>query len=484
MTHPQWERVRAVFEKLVDVDLAEAERRLDEECGDDPAIRSEVRSLLLHHSRAGSFLAEPPSIDSVDEGRELTPGVAVGPYTVMREVGHGGMGRVYLAEDTRLRRQVSLKVIRADLADNPQYRERLRREARLAASLSHPGICAVYALEEIEEQLYLITEFVEGRTLREEIRDDLRPSSADIVETVRQLSAALAAAHAKGITHRDLKPENVMRSTQGGLKILDFGLARGEAEPTSAMMATMPGVLVGTPAYMSPEQINGGPADRRADLFAFGVLLYEYATGRHPFAAPSALATAARIVNQQPESLRQLRQDLPLNVIEVIERCLEKDPSDRFATANEMLMALDSAPRSRGMDQPGRWWQVHQYAAMALYFTACAAAWLLKEWSADSAGRWMFVGIGACAAINGVVRGHLLFTAHARPRRFLPEYHRVRRTLLVLDLVIAAVLVGMAGFVVDGRPVAAVLVIGLAAGIGLAAAFIEPVTTAAAFDQS
>jgi predicted Ser/Thr protein kinase len=467
----------------VDIDPAEARRQLEDDVNDDPVVRREVESLLDHHSRAGSFLAAPSSLETPGVRIELKPGSAVGPYTVVREIGHGGMGRVYLAEDTRLQRQVCLKVIRDDLAGAPQFRERLRREARLAASLSHPGICAVYALEEFEGHLHLVTEFVEGRTLRDEIDSRHQPSTREVFETMSELAGALAAAHAKGIAHRDLKPENVMRSTAGQLKILDFGLARGETDSAMGSTVTIPGMLMGTPAYMSPEQIQGGPIDRRTDLFALAVVMYEYATGRHPFAAQTPLATAARIVDEEPEPLQRQRPDLPKVLVSAIERCLRKSPADRCGTAEELTGALGGGP-SRGA-QPDRrlWWRLHQLAAVALYFTACSAAWLLKEWALSPVARWAFVLIGACSAINGVARGHLLFTERMHVSRLATEHQKARRLLFGVDLAIAVALVVVAGFVADDRPVAAVLVIGLAAGIGLAAVLIEPATNTATFDR-
>jgi serine/threonine protein kinase len=304
MTPSQWRRVRDVFERLVDLDAEDARRMLDADVTDDETVRLEVLSLLDQHSRADPFSSRLRPSKPLGIGSDLKPGAAVGPYTVVREIGHGGMGRVYLADDTRLQRHVCVKVVREDLSGDAQFRERLKREARLAASLSHPGICAVYALEEFDGHIYLVTEFVEGRTLREEMQSSRLPSAAEVLHTMKEIAAALAAAHAKGITHRDLKPENVMRSASGRLKILDFGLARTDGEPVPGATATLPGVVVGTPAYMAPEQITGGPVDRRADLFAFGVVMYEYAAGQHPFASPSPLGVAAASSIRRPARLR------------------------------------------------------------------------------------------------------------------------------------------------------------------------------------
>ena len=244
-------------------------------------------------------------------------------------------------------------------------------------------------------------------------------------------------------------------------------------------------MIAGTPAYMAPEQINGGPTDRRTDLFAFGVLIYEYATGLHPFAAQTALATAARILEHSPEPLEQLRPDLTASIIGTVERCLRKDPADRFAAAHDVVVALGDEQVYQGRSGRRRvWWRLHQIAVVTLYLTACFAAWVFKEWEPSAVGRWSFVLIGVFAAVSGVVRGHLLFTERIHPSRLASEHQKTRLTLLGLDLAIAVVLVFAASLVATARPVPAVLVMGLAAGIGTAAVFIEPATTAAAFDGS
>jgi serine/threonine-protein kinase len=445
-----------------------------------------VASLLAHHSRAGAFLIAPPVLEALGVGAThaspLPADAKVGPYTVVREIAQGGMGRVYLATDLRLERQVCLKAVRTDLASTPGYRERLQREARLAASLSHPGICAVHALEELDGDLYLVTEYVDGRTLREEINSGQRPSADAVLTTMRELAEALAAAHARAITHRDLKPENVMRSASGQLKILDFGLARTD-DGTPRTMVTATGAVLGTPAYMAPEQINGQPADRRADVFALGVLMYELATGTHPFTAPTPLATVARILEHDPEPLHQRRPDLPASVVASVERCLQKDPAARFGSAHEIVETLGSDRAEPPRTRRRTWWQLHHWFIVLLYLIACGAAWQLKEWEPSTAARSGFLLIGVLAAINGVIRGHLLFTEHAHPRRLAAERRRTRLISPGLDLAIALTLFAAASLASPTRPVAALLVMGLAAAIGTSAIFIEPATSAAAFDE-
>jgi tRNA A-37 threonylcarbamoyl transferase component Bud32 len=484
MTPQEWGRVRELFEELVDRDAAEVQRRLDATGATDPETSAQVRSLLDHHSHAGSFL-DPATLDVPVLDDVIETGAEIGPYIVVREIGHGGMGRVYLARDTRLERMVCIKVLRHEFSTDPLYRERLRREARLAASLTDPGICAVYALEELDSNVYVVTEFVEGHTLREEIRPGSPPSAEAVIQTARSLATGLAAAHAKGITHRDLKPENIMRGADGRLKILDFGLARvDDAARQGRMAATLPGTIVGTPAYMSPEQLTGKPADPRSDVFALGVVLYEYATATHPFAAPSALAVAARILEQEPEPLRRRRPDLPQSFSKAIDRCLTKEAGDRFATAADLLNALenDAASVARPTAAGRTWWKVHQFATIGIYLAACGLAWQIKEWEPVAPGRWAFLAIAFLAAFGGILRGHLLFTESAHPHRLGLERARTRAACVTVDLAMTIVLLFGAFLVSASRPVVSALTMGLAVTIAAATVFIEPATSAATFE--
>jgi serine/threonine protein kinase len=388
------------------------------------------------------------------------------------------------------------------LTQDPSHRERLKREARAAAGLKHPGICTVYALEEFDGALFIATELVDGHTLRMEMASGALPAADVVVRTAHDLAAALASAHANGVIHRDLKPENVMRTADGRLKLLDFGLARFDRPDVSGVagdFATLPGALLGTPAYMAPEQLTGDPVDGRADVFAFGVIVYEFACGAHPFAAATPLAVAARIVEGQAAPLAARCPLVPEALAAIVGRCLEKAPEDRFASASEVLAPLDAglpsasgerafhsgAAIERGVRSPARtarsWWRTHQLAMMSFYLIATTIAWKIKEAFPSSSLLWLFVAAGILSAAAGIIRAHLLFTEQMNPARLRQERRRTGRVTAALDVVLAAALFAAALLFTAIRPLYATLTMALALGIALAALLMEPATTAAAF---
>ena len=471
MTPEQQRRVRDLFEQVVDRDPASVAAWLSTEAGGDPTVRQEVLSLLAHHSVAGAFLAEPIAdrLPLLDEDESFASGSVVGPYTIDRELGRGGMGRVYLARDNRLGRTVALKVLAPHFVGDAKQRERLRREARAAALLAHPGICTVYALEEIDGELVIASEFVDGRTLREEM-DGRRPPPAEVLRTAREFAAALASAHAHGIVHRDLKPENIMRTRDGRLKILDFGLARLVEDeegdrPAAALRVTHTGVILGTPAYMAPEQLRRQTVDARADVFAFGVLLYEYACGVHPLHAREPIAVAPALGD-------------------VIARCMREVPAERFASAAEVLVALDGDTAARQRAPNARWWRTHQAVVAALYIVGAVLGWLIKEWKETPMTVAIFLALGAGATIGGVLRGHLVFTASMNPKQLDGERRRSSRATRLADLLIAALLFADGVLIAGTRALGAVTAFSLAIGILLAALLLEPATTIAAFGDA
>jgi predicted Ser/Thr protein kinase len=482
MTAEQFRQARELFEAALEQPPSTVADWLQRQSAESE-VRSEVLSLLEHHSQAGSFLSAPVS-DRVPEllieDRVLEPGTSVGSYTIEQEIGRGGMGNVYAATDRRLGRRVALKALAARFTGDPSERERLRREARAAAQLSHPGICTVYALEEIDGELFIASELIDGHTLREEISDGTRRPMADVARTAHELASALSAAHAKGVTHRDLKPENIMRTSEGRVKILDFGLARMEGPGRDpADRVTQPGALVGTPAYMAPEQLNGQAADPRTDVFALGVVLYEYACGVHPFDAPTPLALAARVLESDVRPPESLRPDMPLSFAAVIERCLRKSPSDRFRSAAEVAAAL-SREHAPGRQADFTWWRSHQLVVIVMYFIACVRGWTVKEMQhgfTDS----VFILLGVIAAVGGIFRGHLVFTEQMNRESLVSESERAQPVLLLVDLAMAMALVLDGLATASTAPLMSVFTFALAVGIALARLVLEPATTKAAF---
>jgi hypothetical protein len=489
-----WRRVRDLFEAALEQPVGALESWLDRESGGDQQLRADVRSLLDHHQRTGSFLLEPVGNRMAElmgsETRVLQPGDTLGSYTIVREVGRGGMGRVYLASDARLGRNVAIKALPPELTLDASHRDRLRREARAAAALTHPGICTVYALEELDGDLFIASEYLDGTTLRYQLDSGRRPSPADLTRIAGELAAALAHAHDHGIVHRDLKPDNVMMTSDGRLKILDFGLARLSTPDAAVGPITQPGTVFGTPAYMAPEQLQGGTVDARADVFAFGVLLYEYACGVHPFGAATPLAVAARILESEATPIVERRADVPAAVAEVIDRCLSKAPADRFDSGAGIARALERggharahAAQSRGAPRRlATWWRTHQFVAIGLYFIASSLCWQIKEWQ-QGITTAIFVAVAVASTVAGVFRGHLVFTERMNDPRLASELKRAALVTLLADVVIGLALAAAGLLLASTRPVPAVLTIALGVGIALVRLVVEPSTTAAFLEK-
>src|SRR5262245_58062539 len=306
MRPERWQQVERIYLAGFDLDPSEREAFLDRVCVADPDLRREVATLLDAYDRCGSFLELPvlETSDSTQTGAphvDLTPGQRLGSYELIALAGAGGMGEVWQALDLGLNRRVAIKVLPPRFAGDPDRLRRFEQEARAAGMLSHPNVLAIHAIGRHEGSPYLVTELLEGVTLRECLAaGPLHESQA--VAYADEITQGLTAAHDKGIVHRDLKPENIFITSGGHVKILDFGLAKllGTASVSQAPTATAAGVAVGTPAYMSPEQIKGRPADSRSDIFAVGAVLYEMLAGRRAFPGTSGLEAMHAILTESP----------------------------------------------------------------------------------------------------------------------------------------------------------------------------------------
>ncbi len=277
----------------------------------------------------------------------LSAGTRLGPYEVLAPIGAGGMGEVYRARDSRLGREVALKILPAAFANDPDRVRRFEQEGRAAAALNHPNIVVIYDAGSQDGVFYVATELLEGETLRERLAGSALPVRKAIDYAI-QIARGLAAAHAKGITHRDLKPENLFLTKDGLVKILDFGLAKHSAviptgshptELATQPIETDPGKVLGTVGYMSPEQVRGQVADARSDLFSLGVVLYEMVSGKRAFPGDSSVEVMSAILKQEPP---ELDAALPPALDRMIRRCLEKKPEERFESARDLAFALES----------------------------------------------------------------------------------------------------------------------------------------------
>jgi len=278
----------------------------------------------------------------------ITAGAKVAHFEVIRKLGEGGMGEVYLAQDTKLQRRVALKFVPTENMSNPEFRTRFTREAQAVAALNHPNIVQIFEVGTHDGRPFFAMELVGGRTLREVIDEGALPY-AKVVGFAKQVAAGLSAAHRAGVVHRDIKPHNIMVTDDGVVKILDFGLARREMDEEATQTAS----TVGTVAYMSPEQVTGDPVDLRTDLFSLGTTIYELATGRRPFDGKYPAETANNIVQNAPVSLEQYLTEVPFELWHLLSKCLEKDPALRYQHAEEVLADLSRLERELAGGGPG-----------------------------------------------------------------------------------------------------------------------------------
>ncbi len=366
MSPKKWKKVKSIFSKLLDLPAEKRAGFLDNACADDEELRSEVEHLLDSYDENDSFLensavAEIADVFNEKESLKKTKTTLFQAgnllnqrYEIIRQLGKGGMGEVFLANDNKLNRQVSLKVLHSDVASNKDRLRRFQQEAKAVSALNHPHIMTIFEFDKTADEIHFIVgEFIDGKTLNDyRHREDL--SVNKILEIAIQAASALSAAHELDIIHRDIKPDNIMVRTDGYIKVLDFGLAKLLRQPctssdpeevTQKLHNTNPGAIMGTAAYMSPEQARGTQVDARSDLWSLGVVVYELLSGQKPFAGETTADILASVLREEPLPLSSHIENVPAELEWIISKTLSKDLFGRYQTANELRVDLEKIKR-------------------------------------------------------------------------------------------------------------------------------------------
>jgi eukaryotic-like serine/threonine-protein kinase len=391
MNSERWQKVKGLFDAVVELAPSEREKFLAESCGADDELRRDVEKLLASSDEAESFMESPAAkevVSQIIEPKNLAAGTSFGHYEIIKQIGAGGMGEVYLAKDTKLDRKVAVKILNEKFAAHESNLQRFIQEAKAASALNHPNILVIHEIGASENSNYIVSEYIEGETLREFVRTacgsgrfnagilavdniadalhaKLQPPAtaggsdlSGILDIAIQIANALCTAHEAHIVHRDIKPENIMIRPDGFVKILDFGLAKlveqkavGFEASTVKQNQTAKGLILGTVNYMSPEQAKGEKIDARTDIFSFGVVLYEMIAGRTPFAGDSMSETFANLINAEPKPLARFSANTPDELQRIVAKTLRKKRDERYQMMKDLLTDLKSLRENLAFDE-------------------------------------------------------------------------------------------------------------------------------------
>lgn len=440
MDAASWEKVKDLIADALELPSSEREAFLAAHCSDEALLR-EARSLLQGHDEAPDFLEHPPQLDDLDDNADdLEPGSQVGPYVVVDRLGRGGMGQVFLGNDRRLQRKVALKRLFPTREGPSDERSRIFREARAAARINHPNVATIHDVVEHDDRIFIVMEYVEGESLAARLRHKTLPIDR-IVSIGRQLASALVAAHANGVVHRDLKPANVQLTPDGLVKVLDFGVAKAGvplSSPSGAPTTARSVRLVGTPAYMSPEQLRGLDVDERSDLYSLGVVLFEMVTGQRLHGDADQLDRSTTLVHVAPR-VDETNPHVPRGLADIIAKALEVDVSERFQSAAEMESALEAVMGEMASRRP---------AGLA---GVVDAALHRRAWRVTMAVALSPIVLAALGMVNTAAFNHTL----DRPARFASEpllmyvaWGYRSNVMLLLTALLAAMVVAACQFFV------------------------------------
>lgn len=428
MTPERYQLIARLFDEALELASEQRGVWLDKVCGSDTELRGEVERLLANHVESEDFLCRPAmEVAAKLVAQKQHPslvGQKLSHYQILSLLGVGGMGEVYLAEDTKLGRRVALKVLAPELRDKKEQLQRLEQEARAASALNHPNILTIYESGDANDVRYIAAEYVGGESLREFL-DRERFTISETLDITMQIVSALEAAHQAGMVHRDVKPENVILRKDGLVKLLDFGIAKLAQRPvgdfetealTQALVKTEPGMVMGTVAYMSPEQMRGQTVDGRADQWSLGVMLYEMLTGRQPFADETISDAIAAILKTEVEPPRNFNSEIPLELERIVLKALRKDPEERYQHIKDLLIDLrdlkqdldfgTKLKRTRTEDNVTQTVSLRAQANSLRYNTASNAEYLVSEIKQHKRGLLLIMVIFFSLSVGAAYLGY------------------------------------------------------------------------------